>query len=291
METEYLVYFKKIAETENMSKAARLLCISQPALSRILKKLEDEFGTPLFVRNGKNLKLNTSGRTLLNYANQILPLLNQAYSDIHSLSDQSQKLLLNMLYCNCIFPSMLADFSSLHPNIQINITRYENDNKIAVESDVVVHASDAFAQTHESWKLFDEPCLIGLSSAHPLAAKSYLSLNDLKHEKFVTLPRDNSLGALTYDFFNKYALSPQITMECDNQYSLASFVSLGSGIGLFPSLTYQPENGSIVYRPIEDITISRSVYLSSANSHISKSTAIFIKFAIAYIESFLSAVS
>ena len=78
METEYLVYFKKIAETENMSKAARLLCISQPALSRILKKLEDEFGTPLFVRNGKNLKLNTSGRTLLNYANQILPLLNQA---------------------------------------------------------------------------------------------------------------------------------------------------------------------------------------------------------------------
>ncbi len=287
METEYLVYFKKLAETENMSKASRLLCISQPALSRILKKLEEDFGSPLFVRNGKNLKLNAAGRTLLDYTNQILPLLNQAYSDIHSLSDMSQKLSLNILYCNCIFPSMLADFSNLHPNIQISLTRFENENKITGEPDVVIHASDSYAQDHESQKLFDEPCLIGLSSVHPLAASPSLRLEDLKNEKFITLSADNSLGALTYEFFHKYDLSPQIVMECDNQYSLESFVSLGSGIGLFPSLTYKPTDASIVYRPVENTTISRSVYLSSASSHISKSSAVFIKFVTAYVESFL----
>ena len=289
METEYLVYFKKLAETENMSKASRLLCISQPALSRILKKLEEDFGSPLFIRNGKNLKLNAAGRTLLDYTNQIIPLLNQAYSDIHSLSDMSQKLLLNMLYCNCIFPSMLADFSNLHPNIQISLTRFENENKITGEPDVVIHASESYAQDHKSWKLFDEPCLIGLSSAHPLAENPSIRLEDLKKEKFITLSADNSLGALTYDFFHTYGLSPQIVMECDNQYSLESFVSLGSGIGLFPSLTYQPTDASIVYRPIENITISRSVYLSSASSHVSKSAAVFIKFVTAYVDSFLQA--
>ncbi len=287
METEYLVYFKKIAETENMSKASRLLCISQPALSRILKKLEEDFGSSLFIRNGKNLKLNAAGRTLLEYTNQILPLLNQAYSDIHSLSDMSQKLSLSMLYCNSIFPSMLADFRNLHPNIQINLTRFENENRILGEPDVVIHASDSFAQSHESWKLFDEPCLIGLSRNHPLAARASLSLKDLKNEKFITLPKDNSLGALTYEFFYKYDLSPQIAFECDNQYSLASFVSLGSGIGLFPSLTYRPTDASIVYKTIEEATISRSIYLSSASSHVSKSSAVLIKFATAYIESVL----
>lgn len=287
METEYLVYFKKIAETENMSKAARLLCVSQPALSRTLKKLEEEFDSPLFIRNGKKLKLNDAGCTLLDYTNQILPLLNQAYSDIHDLSGMSQRLSLNMLYSNHIFPAMLTDFRDLHPNIQIQLTRFENDDKIIGEPDVVIHASSSFAQNHQSVRLLEEPCLIGLASSHPLVSRDVLTLDQLKNEKFITLPQENSLGALTHQFFDDYDIHPQIAMECDNQYSLASFVSLNAGIGLFPSLTYIPTDDSIVYKEIEGVHIIRSIYISSAGGHNSRSSEIFMKFAASYIDSFL----
>lgn len=55
MELLQIKYFKAIAETENISKAAGQLYIAQPSLSQTLKRLEDELGTPLFDRTGKRI--------------------------------------------------------------------------------------------------------------------------------------------------------------------------------------------------------------------------------------------
>lgn len=63
MELLQIKYFKVIAETENISKAAEQLYIAQPSLSQTLKRLEDELGTPLFDRTGKRITLNCAGKT------------------------------------------------------------------------------------------------------------------------------------------------------------------------------------------------------------------------------------
>ena len=72
MELTQLRHFATVASTENMSQAARILFISQPALSYSLKKLEKELGAELFDRTGNSISLNENGREALRYAETIL---------------------------------------------------------------------------------------------------------------------------------------------------------------------------------------------------------------------------
>jgi LysR family transcriptional regulator, transcription activator of glutamate synthase operon len=284
METEYLTYFKQIAETENMSQASRILHISQPSLSRILKKIEKRYGCLLFIRKGKTLKLNHAGRILFDYSTQILSLLNQSLSDIQTLSETTQNITLNMLYSNKLLPTMLAAFNATNPRILINLTRFENDNLSNFNSDIIIHASDKLAASRPSQKLADEECLIGVSTKHPFASINEIPLELLSNEKFVILNKNNILGGTTLSFFQHVGISPQIVMECDNQSSIDSFVSLNLGVAVFPSLTWNPTHDNIVYKKIKGYHIIRTLYITSTSLHNSIATNIFKKFVINYMQ-------
>lgn len=80
-----LYYFYKIADAGSLAKASKLVLISAPALSMQLKELEDQVGTPLFLRNGKGLELTETGHLVYDYAKDIFKL-GQELKD--TLSDQ-----------------------------------------------------------------------------------------------------------------------------------------------------------------------------------------------------------
>lgn len=282
METEYLYYFKTISETENISAAAKKLNISQPSLSRMLKNLETDFGCLLFDRNGKNLKLNPAGQLLLDYSNLILPLVTRAYSDLRSFSDSTQTINLKMVGSNRLLPSMLADFSSQNPKIQINLSRFETEENIDYDNDIYIHVSDKLASEYPSQKLIDEECLIGVSKNHPFAKLEEIPLEKLASEKFVALNANNLLGSTTLQFFSNAQIHPNIAIECDNQTAIESFVALNVGIGIFPSLTWVPTDDNVIYKKIKDYNILRSLYITTLTP--SKSVAIntFIQFAVDY---------
>ena len=72
MEIQQLEYFRVIAECGSLTKAAQTLHTSQPSLSRSLRSLEDELGTPLFDRVGRNIVLNSAGRIALDRCMNVL---------------------------------------------------------------------------------------------------------------------------------------------------------------------------------------------------------------------------
>ncbi len=76
----HLYYFWIIAKEGNLGRAANKLFVSQSALSTQLKKLEDQFGHPLFLREGRSLKLTEAGKLALNYADKIFNLGNELHS-------------------------------------------------------------------------------------------------------------------------------------------------------------------------------------------------------------------
>src|SRR6476619_3750945 len=78
MELRHLRYFVGVAETENVSRAALKLHISQPAVSRQIRDLEDEIGLPLLKRVGKSVRLTEAGRLFLNEARAILERTDEA---------------------------------------------------------------------------------------------------------------------------------------------------------------------------------------------------------------------
>ena len=78
MELYQLRQFQAAARHKNMTRAASELCIAQPALSKTIHKLEEEFGAQLFIRNKKGLECTRQGEILLEYADRILALSEDA---------------------------------------------------------------------------------------------------------------------------------------------------------------------------------------------------------------------
>lgn len=84
MDINQLRYFKVAAESENLTKSAQSLYITQPALTKAIQRMEAELGTELFGRNGKNVYLTDTGRQVLRYVNNILTVYDVM---LQSLSD------------------------------------------------------------------------------------------------------------------------------------------------------------------------------------------------------------
>lgn len=92
MDLLQLKYFKVVAEQEHITKSAKLLMVSQPYLSAIVARLEEEMGGQLFDRDGRNVVLNEYGKILLHHANEALQHLEDAKKEI---ADMRARAILN----------------------------------------------------------------------------------------------------------------------------------------------------------------------------------------------------
>ena len=97
MELRHLRYFVRVAEAENVSRAALKLHISQPAVSRQIRDLEDEIGLPLLKRVGKSVRLTEAGRLFLNEARAILERTDEALRNVRAF-DERQHMELHVGY-------------------------------------------------------------------------------------------------------------------------------------------------------------------------------------------------
>lgn len=288
MELYQLVYFKKIAESENITKVSAELNISQPSLSRSLKNLETELGVQLFDRVGRKLLLNENGRVFLGYANHILDTLNgvvgrmkqQASLDLPPVN-------IAMIHDNRLLPTLLAAFHRAYPNVHMNLHHFSSPYSIPEECGVALHASEEMIDSfpfRKSARLLQEECLIGLAGTHPLAGREKLSLQELSREDFIVLSQKNSFGEFSRSFFRLLGLKPKIVMECDSQIMIDSLVAEGVGLAMFPSQTWQADRTRILLKEIENHHLYQPLYISFTSSIPSVSTQLFYNFTVDFFE-------
>lgn len=130
METRVLNYFLKIAQLNNMSKAAEQLHITQPTLSRQIKTLEDSLGTKLFNRENKKMTLTSTGIIFQKRAQQIVQLVAKAEQDV---SDQQG--LNGVISIGCVestvtnfLGTMISSFHSKYPHVRFSIYDADGDD-------------------------------------------------------------------------------------------------------------------------------------------------------------------
>ena len=136
MDITQLQYFKVIAETGSLTKAAETLHVSQPAMSAMLKKFEEELNVELFDRSPNRIFLNQTGEIALVHINHILQNVEQMKTDL--LNAAQQNLTLRIAFCD---PGVrwftVPRFTIAYPEIQIKDELYEGTEAAKLLSDRV----------------------------------------------------------------------------------------------------------------------------------------------------------
>src|SRR6266542_467603 len=134
MELRHLRYFVAVAETENVSRAALKLHVSQPPLSRQIRDLEDELGVQLFERTGKSVNLTDAGRVFLREARMVLERTDEAVENVRAFA-QTGETELHVGYSPLpgaqILPVVLRAFQQAMPDVHVRLHDWSNE-QIAV---------------------------------------------------------------------------------------------------------------------------------------------------------------
>lgn len=275
MEWHHLEYFKLLAKLQNVSLSAKQLNVSQSALSRAIKQLEEEVGAPLFNRVGRSLKLNKYGQSFLVTVNTITQEMDMFKSEVtQSIDMLNGDITIGFLHS--VGPTYLSDFlktfNSQHPNIRVKllqdhakglISKLENgDIDVAITMVALASNSVCFIP------LLQEQLFITLNSTHPLANEQSLNIADLVKEQFILLKENFVLREQVDQIFYEHNINNvEINFESDETLTIASFVSAGLGISILPKLK-NIQLPNLTQIPINNYKAQRTIglcYLTQAD--------------------------
>ena len=236
MEIDQLLKFKAIARKSNISQASRDLYVSQQSLSRSLKQLETELGVELFDRNGKHLKINRYGETLLHYADIAGRALQDAEKELAEKTNQRMQAVRIILRAQLgDTADFISSFAEAHPQIQVHIN---TDNETSGDQDVELIRSDEKLDDANLIFVCKDPWLLLVNENHPLA-------HSTREIEFAQLENENFLFCSNVDSEEFLRSIPEIknlrnaTVERFPQpWNVVQAIDGGMGITFAPATTW-----------------------------------------------------
>lgn len=281
MNLKQLKNFIVVAEELNFSKAAKRLFISQPALSFDIKKLEEDLGVQLFIRNNKKVLLSKAGYVLLNEARHLLEQVKltkqltqqAAVGPYRYMTIGVVDSLLNKHFCEVV--------DKIEETYQLEIILKEMGSAEQVKSvasqqiDLGFAYWGGFPEYFQVTCLITEPFLCCVAPSHPLANKKEVDLKDLIKEHFIMFSRNVSphyhdlivSACIGADF------TPYISHESRLWQTIIQMVTLERGIALIPQsicLPYQPHIKCISVKNINVYSKCYALYLKSEHDEVIK---------------------
>lgn len=266
MELLQLRYFAAAAKYQNITKAAREFLIPQPAMSKTISNLEKELGMPLFQRGGNRVVLNENGEQFYATVRQMLKSLDDGVASLKerdgSMSGEIKLLILQNR--NAVI-DLIAGFTDLHPNVRFTIY-HTSVVPEDFEFDFCLASDNFYAQNVQRTLLFTEDIVLAVERSHPLAAGASASVDDLREERFISMPESSDLSSTALRACKRHGFAPKNVILCDDPFSVRKYVSLGMGVAFAPAVAWDqlwPENVRLL--PIRDAAFRRSAYLYSKN--------------------------
>jgi DNA-binding transcriptional LysR family regulator len=265
-----LRYFRTVAKTLHFRRAAVLLGVSQPPLSKSIKNLEDELGTPLLVRTRRHVELTPAGQALLEQSEKIFQELETARIEVKRYGSGQKGLL--RIGCEdgttfTILPPLLQNFQEQYPNVRCSIVTQSMANQIVAlrsgDLDAGILPLPLNVPDLELIKLGSCSMIAAFAAHLPLAAKERLQLRDLRHQPVVALPDDSdNLYTVILPYLKKRRISVNLVRGAFDLTTLLLMAASGLGVALVPSSYRECGPPSLVYREIVDSTLDLSVGLA-----------------------------
>ena len=269
MELNQLHYFVTVAKVGNITKAAEQLYITQPALSRVILRLEEELGTPLFDRKGGRITLNRYGRTLLRY---VEPGLNTIHEGVHAVIDElgNKQILIHNYLTADLFKAIVekcqVDFDTVDFILK-NIGNDADDTTLENEKPSVVMLPTNDFQGFAFPKSFQERWYVIYSSKYRFQSEfdgKSMTLEQLSQEPLAFYGSHFDREFIE-EIFSSAKLQPRI-IACTDLGESGTMISRGRAVGLVPGINYRSliktvDSIPIAAAQISDHPCTRTVYL------------------------------
>ena len=264
-----LQIFVIAAESQSFGHAARLLHLSQPAVSMQIRKLSELSGMALFEKTGRNLKLTTTGETLLPYARKVIQVLREASDNIDAIKGiQDRHVNIAMVTTARYFmPKLIAQFQQAYPDITIHVSIANREKVLeALEKntvDLAIMGRPSSRIATETKPFAEHPYAIIASPEHPFAQRRKLSPEDISGETFLTREAGSGTRMLMDHYFKKNRLVVESVQEIASNESIKQAVMANMGVALLSMHTVglERKTGDLVVLKVADLPVKRMWYV------------------------------
>ena len=255
MEIQQLYYYMELCKQKNFTEAGYACNMTQGALSKQIRKLENELGITLIRRNTRKFELSKEGEIFLSYAKKMTGTYEEMLKNVQK--NQEIKIGCMPVLAPYHFARLVADFRKEYPDIKLVI-----DERIA--SDIQENSDrydflilrENMMEEQKKFRfspLYDDKLCAVLYEKHPLYGRDRLQLKELKDDVFIFPERGSGSYEVFYKSCEKAGFEPKIAFEFPQANTIMSFVSEGVGVTITFSTVYREAKcAGVKMIPLED---------------------------------------
>ncbi|ANY66381.1 LysR family transcriptional regulator [Paenibacillus sp. BIHB 4019] len=294
MDIRHLEYVLEVVRHESFTKAAEALHITQPTISKMIKNLEDELQTPLFIRSGKKVQLTDAGQAIVAQSQDIVRLFKTLQNELNDVTDFRKGLVrigLPPMISSIMFPEIVSLFVKRYPGLTIRLIE---EGSLTVEAEVASGAIDAgivmMPVRNDQFEVFpvqNASLRVVMHRQHPLAERSRLTLRELEQEAFIMYREDFALHARIIDECARLGFKPKIMLESSQWDFICETVAVGLGIALLPEAICQKLDTSRIrtIAMVDPVIPWNLAMIWRRDGYLSFAAQEWIRFTKAYFES------
>ena len=290
---QQLRILKAIATEKSFTKAAKILFLSQPYVSKQIKTLEQNINVSLVRRNSNKIHLTENGKIFLQYSERILDLCEESCRALIDLKNGERGNLsigASQTIGTYLMPQLLALFAQNYPQInlkvQVNSTRLISKQILNRQIDLAVvggKVPEEFTQKLKIEDFVEDELILIISNSHPIAKRKKIKKEDLYHLNFITLPSNSTIRRFVDSILKQNNVEVDqltIIMQLNSIEAIKTAVSLGLGVAFVSSSVIEKEIQlkTIKILEIENLKITRVLsIISNSDCYKSKAFDLFYK--------------
>lgn len=260
----------KVYETNNFTRAAEQLSLTQPAVSQHIHQLEKDLNVKIFLRGEKNLKLTKEGEIVVKYAKRILALYQNLQQNLNNRKYLIRQLTVGITHTaesNSV-AEVLAKYCSKHDGVRIKIISDTINNLYTMlktyEIDLAIVEGKLPDPNLNSILLDTDSLVLAVSNNNKLSKKNMVTINDLKKEKMILrLPNSGTRNLfLSHLESNNMTIEDfNVILEVDNIATIKDLIRRDFGVSILAKSVCIDElkKGKITVLPIENLSMIREI--------------------------------
>lgn len=293
-------YFLAIVNEQSVSRAAEKLYISQPSLSKYLKRLEENLGVELFRRDSYPMSLTAAGELYYQYIMDIMEKerkLKQDFVDLDATPSGTVSMGITVWRSSIILPLVLPSFQQLYPRITVEVQEGSHKHLASLQEAGKVDFSVFHLPNIYSGLTFEhliyERILFVVNAGNPVLQEvevpppgtvgklSRAAFSHFKRQRFILLKPGQNIRDLTQNFLNVLQIQPDVSLVTSNIVTALNMVLAGGGVTFVPEAALQMEGyvDKLCYFEIDDPPVQWEVgFAYRTGESVSKTARLFMEY-------------